>query len=361
MKQMTVRLEFLLIFIVTALASFAIEPCANDSIMGRPFKEFSTTAFCSYSSFHPSQYIADNNWDILCVFRNPGPLAKLDSLNIPYNKSQLRLLMVGDLLSFSDGKLQTKMPIFDKAQTERIRSESKAFADSIFPAIEPKIKELITAFKAKGYGSQIYSLIFSYLLDGYVWSDGKLPLPDRMADHGTWSGAYWAMWNKRLEDRNGTNGYGPLKVNWTDELGYWPSDKMLLSFARCIMDNQLPVRDEELKSKLMKWNLVDSDGQPAIPIIKSGNKDEIDLRCEEITTQISNAIKNYVPDIASGYNILSQEEASVVFYHEVMWDILTLLESKGIIAKPAILKGEEVGAEHFSDIAFIVLQEENDE
>ncbi len=44
-----------------------------------------------------------------------------------------------------------------------------------------------------------------------------------------------------------------------------------------------------------------------------------------------------------------------MFYHEVMWDLLDILESKGIISMPAILKGEEVGKEHFGDICFIVL------
>lgn len=38
-----------------------------------------------------------------------------------------------------------------------------------------------------------------------------------------------------------------------------------------------------------------------------------------------------------------------------MWDLFALIESNGLIEKPAILKGEEVGAKHFSDISFIVL------
>ena len=44
-----------------------------NAIIGRPYKLFDTTAFCSYSSFHPSQYLTDNNWDILlrvCSARN---------------------------------------------------------------------------------------------------------------------------------------------------------------------------------------------------------------------------------------------------------------------------------------------------
>ena len=59
-----------------------------NAIIGRPYKLFDTTAFCSYSSFHPSQYLTDNNWDILCALVQPGTVAKLDSLGIPYSKSQ---------------------------------------------------------------------------------------------------------------------------------------------------------------------------------------------------------------------------------------------------------------------------------
>ena len=54
------------------------------SIIGRPYKAFDTSAFCVYNKFHPSQYLTDNNWDILCAFVQPGTSAKLDSLGINY-------------------------------------------------------------------------------------------------------------------------------------------------------------------------------------------------------------------------------------------------------------------------------------
>lgn len=73
------KLYFLIITLVCALNTSA-QHVSGDSILGRPFKEFSTTAFCKYSSFHPSQYITDNNWDILCAYRTPGAVARLDSL-----------------------------------------------------------------------------------------------------------------------------------------------------------------------------------------------------------------------------------------------------------------------------------------
>jgi hypothetical protein len=344
------------VIIASAITAYSQQAESND-ILGRPYEDFSTTAFCSYSSYHPSTYITDNNWDILCAFRTPGDVSKLDSLNIPYNQSQLRLLLVGDMMSFSNGIYKTKMPIFDQMQTAEIRTESRAFADSILPTIEPKIRELISAFNAQGYHAQIYSLVFSYLLDGYIWADGKLPTQNQMESHGTWAGAYWAMYNKRLEAKSGTNGYGPLLVCWTEDLTYWPSDEVLINFAHLIMEGKLPVVDVKLKNDLLKWNLVDSEGKPTIPMIKNGKRDAIDVLCDEIASTISSVIKSHSSMFASKYNIASRQEAQVIFYHEVMWDLLALLESNGLIEKPAILKGEEVGTEHFSDISFIVLSD----
>lgn len=54
----------------------------SDSIIGRPYKDFETTAFCVYESFLPSQNLTDNNRDILCTFVNPITTDKLDSIDI---------------------------------------------------------------------------------------------------------------------------------------------------------------------------------------------------------------------------------------------------------------------------------------
>ena len=216
--------NILLILCITFLPMH-IMANTQDTIIGRPLKSFDLSAFCSYNNFHPSEYLTDNNWDILCAFVQSGSASKLDSLGIPYNKSQLRLLEVGDLLMCNNKNYTTKMPIFGKSETQQIRRQSKEFADSIFPIIESEIKELISAYENTGYSRQTYSLVFSYLLDTYIWDDERLGSPISCEDHGTWTGAYWAMYENRKHDKIGTNGYGPLMQNWTDNLGYWLSSK----------------------------------------------------------------------------------------------------------------------------------------
>ena len=64
----------------------------------RSMEEYDISAFCSYSSWHPSQYILDNSWEILRYFRTPATLHNLKSAGIDAHNSQIRLLRVGGLL-----------------------------------------------------------------------------------------------------------------------------------------------------------------------------------------------------------------------------------------------------------------------
>lgn len=348
-----------ILVLLTVSIPFDVYGQEHDSIIGRPYKSFDTSAFCAYSTFHPSQYLTDNNWDILCAFVEPGTTGKLDSLGIQYNRSQLRLLEVGDLLSSDKDVYKTLMPIFGKAETRTIRLQSKAFADSIFPVIKPEISQLISAFDKAGYSKQTFSLVFSYLLDTYIWDDERLPVAKSFENHGTWSGAYWAMYYPRDHVKIGTNGFGTVYQNWTDELGYWMSSGKLFSFAKEVgRTNGKRIENKEVIDAVKGWGLADENGKILIPVMRVGGKDDIDLLCKSITTRLSEAVKSYCRTWSKSHGIYSEKLSQIIFYHEVMWDLLDIMESKGMISIPPILKGEEVGKEHFGDICFIVIRED---
>lgn len=346
-----------LILLITVSLYSLLLFAQSDEMINRPFKDFSTTAFVSYQDYHPSQFIKDNNWQILCAFITPNKISLLDSLNVSYNKSQLRLLEVGGLLQCYEDSAKTIMPIFDKQKTELLRQYSKQFIDSIYPKIEPKIKELVQLFNDEGYSTQSYSLAFSWLLDGIIWDENKLPRPTELNSHPTWSGSYWATYNKRPEEKVGTNSYGPISVNWSDELGYWPSDKLLIDIAKTIMahpDNlTLP---DSIASKASAWNICDASGNLTVPILRSSDVSSINQLADSITTQLSNAIKEKVGVLQKDFGLSNVNEAAVIFYHEAMWDLLSKLEQNSVIVMPAILKGEEVGKNHFNEIMFIRLE-----
>ncbi len=325
----------------------------------RPMKEYDTSAFCSYSSFHPSQYILDNNWDILCFFRTPATLHKLRSAGINTNKSQLRLLQVGGLLEAREENdsvvYQTMMPIFSKKQTDEIRRTSRAMADSLLSVNRKKFKSLIKLFENKSWKNQTYSLIFSALLDKYIWDETRLVMPKNMTNHGTWSGVYWAMYQKRPEMKCGTNSYGPISCNWSDSLGYWINDRNMIQAANDIKSSQKPlITNKELAGYLSEWGICSADGHITVPVIYRGSGDDVDVLCNQISDILCSAVKAEADDFMKKYDIANKDEAEVILYHEVMYDLLAMLEEQGFIKKPTILQGEATGKIHFGDIVFIL-------
>ena len=96
-------------------------------------------------------------------------------------------------------------------------------------------------------------------------------------------------------------------------------------------------------------------------INRKNNNDNIDNLCRSITNKLSDAVKKYCSAWHTAHNISSERVGQIMFYHEAMWDLLDILESKGMIAMPAILKGEEVGKQHFGDICFIVIDDSEQE
>ena len=130
----------------------------------------------------------------------------------------------------------------------------------------------------------------------------------------------------------------------------------IITFAREVAANGgKRIVKQEFIDAVAGWGLTDENSNILIPVIYRNNNDKIDLLCRDITTDLSHAVKKHCISWGKAHNIASQQLSQVIFYHEVMWDLLDILESKGIISMPAILKGEEVGKEHFGDICFIVL------
>lgn len=332
----------------------------GDSIIGRPYKSFETTAYCQYEGFHPTHYMTDNNWDILCAFRHPGSKARLDSLDIPASDSQLRLLEVGGLLKRNNSTYTTAMHIFDKAETESIRREAREFTDSLFPIIRPYLEKLSHEFDSAGFTAQKYSLLFSYLLDGYIWQSGYLPQSEEMTNHGTWSGAFWAMYAPARDYQTGTNTYGgSVVVNWNDNLNYMPATFTLFRFANeARKSGGRKVEDAELVANLAKWGLTDQAGNITIPVIRKNDGGTVDILSREICTRLSEAVKANSGDFMKRHHFTDEKEAEVIFYHEALWMLLDECERQGIVQLPEILKKDgNASATDFAQISFIVLDE----
>lgn len=105
------------------------------------------------------------------------------------------------------------------------------------------------------------------------------------------------------------------------------------------------------------WGLTDGEGNITIPVIHQNSGNDVDKLCNSISTEVSDAVKRHCAAMPQLSKVSSDKVREIIFYHEAMWDLLDILEAKQIVTMPAILKGEEVGKQHFGDITFIVIDD----
>lgn len=329
---------------------------AQEDLGQRPFKEMDICAFCKYSEWHPDYYILDNNWQILCALRTPHALADLDSMGIRWNSSQIRLLQIGGLLDKEGKQWKTQIPIFDQEQTRAIRRETRAFADSLFHLIEPSCQTFVTEVAAQGYEANAYSLMFSYVLDGQmVWK--RFPDKADLGHHATWDGVYWAMYEPRTKMKCGTNSYGYLSYTWSDPMKRWPDMNLFVALGKRIREGHLNMDDPDKAARLARYGYTDTLGNLTLPVIHIGQDNRMNRAADGILTPLVDAVKSRMFRFAKAYGIANEEQAAIIFYHELMWDVLDLLTERGIITCPAILTGQSSDPRHLRDVTFVFQEE----
>ena len=155
----------------------------------RPYKDWETIAFCTYESYHPSQYAQiDNNWELLYTLRTPMSLKELEEKGVAFTNSQIILLHIGGLIENENNVLKTVMPIFNEEQTKSIRTLSKGIARSAYSQSEKEWSAFLKELKRQKLTKNAYSLVFSYVLDGKIWKK-QLPSYEKLSNNATWKGA----------------------------------------------------------------------------------------------------------------------------------------------------------------------------
>lgn len=349
------RLKFLsfatLCFILVAVSLKAQE----DDLLKRKFYDMDVTAYCSFSSYHPVQYIIDNNWKILTAFITPGKIAKLDSLGIKYTESQLMLLNIGGLLHNDNEVWKTSMPIFNRQQTDSIREESREYAEVLYKRHKDDFKELLKAVKESGAGANSFSIIFSYCLDGMIWD--YLYSPQSIAEYSTWSGVFWALYSERDDVKPGTNGYGnSVLVNHSPIMPWDWSQQMFSDFDKDFSANGR-LTDTTLINYFCNFGISDNKGNVLVPVLNPKADNILNKYCKKIVKSLADEVKQYAPAFAKKYNIANEKIAATIFYHELMWDMVKILIEDKQMTYPAILQGKATSREHLKDVTFIIKEQ----
>lgn len=319
----------------------------------KPFNDCDPIAFCLTLSLHPFEYIkADNNWEILNALQTPHSINQLDSMGIKCNKSQLMFLKVGGLVSQKNDLWQRSIPIFGRQETEKIRQFSRSIAEEVFKVNEAGYHNYIKILGKEGFKDNAFSLLFSCLLDGIAWED-YVTSYEEIGDYATWKGVTWVLDSPRKTLEVGTNGFGHLKTTWSYEQAHWANSSMMVAFNKEYKEKGI-ITDENLKRQLMEYDLVDNGGNLKIPTIDSQADNEINRQGKIILDNNKNEVEKFLPEFMSLTKISRKDIATIILYHELMWDTLELLQEKNIAQMPKILYSKDCPKKDMKNIVFWV-------
>lgn len=321
--------------------------------------------------FSPDKIVKlDNNWEILFSCLGEKTRMELKEKGVIFTESQLMLLKAMGFLDIVEDsgseKLITAMPILGLSQKQSLIRNLRNLASEIAPELRDDINMLKETLKKKGYQEYLFSILFSAVVDGIVWfplrAQGFVEEFKLSQDRPLYDGVYWAYYPKR-NFRCGTNiAIGEdvyIILNWSD--GPW--DKIQKAFN---WENLYTLRDdffkygkvvnEDLKSDLKSYEVLDSNGNFIVPIIEMDVKDQVFLICQSIAEKLLALIiqKINLEKIQQEYGFYDKEKAFVVTYHEWMWEFMEYLDEQGIVKKPfAFSKPEEAEPKHIGKLFFI--------
>jgi hypothetical protein len=315
-------------------------------------------------SYHPSSIVsADNNLQLLLSLKNGLTRKQIDSLKIPYVRSQLLLLESYHLINKTDGIYKTAIPILDSEQTARLRKQSQFIANEIYPEIEKECRNLVTHLANQNRLNNAYSILFSYVLDGLIWTQlEKDGMVERMDTSGIWSGNYWFLTPRRAVDCGGTN-YSTkenfaFKWNWSHSEkvteGLWNKDiEALFPFAQ---GKTIP--NKEIINEFADYGFFDKNSHLTIPVINEKENNDLYSLSMKIIDRLllTFKAKTDVEQLKTSYGFNNSSETVVIFYHEIMFDLMDLLLENQVIQLPTAFKSSDKATfKDAADLCFIVI------
>lgn len=328
-------------------------------------KDYDDICFCSVGLEHPKRILdMDNNWEILFGLKNGCTLNDLNRLGIRYTQSQIGLLQASGLIKLHDSVYYATVPIISKNETIKLRAQTTVIAADIVQRLKKENDQLLQTFKIKGLQRNAYSLYFAMVLDGFVWDileqKGIIKETDITAEKPFWDGVMWMIEPKR-EFSCGTNslssGNLSVNVNWSDHSGVSVSNyTMLRKMLNDYQENGRVTNPEVIKT-FAENELFDKKGNLQIPVIKADSTDVIYSQSMSIANIIVQYLSNSIDysKLLANYPNIEKGHAITISYHEIMWDMLDMMESTGQIRKPvAFGKPGEAKPADLKDLLFIV-------
>jgi hypothetical protein len=335
-------------------------------------RRYEITQYATVSGYGPQNImLLDNNGDILLACKPGITEDDLRARGIIHTQSQLVLLETWRLLSNDNDTLKTLIPILDSTETHNLREYTKHVAEMVCDSTADLVRTLKGDLDEINRSRNAYSIIFSYVIDGLVWNyfERKGLVPERTigVDSPLWAGEVWALYRPRTFSC-GTNKISDrgisINVNWSaasiPKMLPFVSD--FKNLGRMFDDycESGKVMDTTAKRVFSPFDLFDSKGEFTIPIINENKSNRLYTVSVELSEKIAKTVLSTldVAPLRARYNLRGSSQTLVIAYHEIMWDLMDVYESKGLLKKPvALADPSKAVSSDISDLVFIVRKE----
>jgi hypothetical protein len=335
---MKIRISLLMFLFTAAIVNTAFSQ--ND------IKDYEYTCYCTLIGANPRDIIeTGNNWDLLLALKDGKTLDELDKSGMKYSKKQLGVLQALNFIKKTDDKYYTSISILNANETAELRTLTKDIAGKIILQIHNDYILFARMMQQYGFENNTYSVMFSYVLDNLVWQKleaaNAIPIQKISVERPVWDGTLWFTQPKRAFEC-GTNivsldnmNFG---INWSDdsgvslgEFGEGDFDAILKNYK-----NNAIITDSSVKKMMLNYGLCTPGGKLKFPVIKQDSTDKVNVYSQNMANTITDfMVKNIdFSGILSKYHIKSKADATVILYHEIIFDLLDILEENKLIKKP---------------------------
>jgi hypothetical protein len=335
---MKIRIS-LLIFLLTAAIG-------NTAFSQNDIKDYEYTCYCTLIGANPRDIIeTGNNWDLLLALKDGKTLDELDKSGMKYSKKQLGVLQALNFIKKQDDKYYTSISILNANETAELRTITKDIAGKIILQLHNDYTLFARTLQQQGFESNTYSVMFSYVLDNLVWQKleavNAIPIQKISVERPVWDGTLWFTQPKRAFEC-GTNivsvdnmNFG---INWSDDSGVSLGEFGEGDFDAILKDykKNTIITDSAIKYMMLKYGLCTTVGKLKFPVIKHDSTDKVNVYSQNMANTISDfMVKNIdFTGVLSKYHIKSKADATVILNHEIIWDLLDILEENKLIKKP---------------------------
>lgn len=284
-----------------------------------------------------------NNNSILNACLTCADIGKLQQLGLADLRARLESLQQGNLIQKADRKYCLAFPAIVDTKRVWFEKEIERIATQMWPATQQMLQKLSPHLKGREH--MTYHVAWSLVMDGKVaWWSLQEMLKTRLDRSVPLAGIHWLIYPQHAYSA-GTNTYFDnarglgAAITWTHTT---PSPGTIMAhlgpyadqIAQSALHNR-PVQDTQAIRALAEYGLVDADGSLRIYVVGSDSPASQEIALSGVTFAIE-AIKHMQVQKLAGRLAVSVEQALVIGYHELCYELLKRLAASGTVEIPEI-------------------------